>query len=90
MIAPTPGLRGGEGSGCDGIALTHPLQATMGVLSGEGIALNRGPPKGRLPGRVEGIALNPSRGPLGGVEGIALKPPKALQREVDGDARKPP
>ena len=74
----------------EGIALKQPLQATMGALSGEGIALNRGPHKGGLPGREEGIALNPSRGPLGGVEGIALKPPKAPQGVVDGDARKPP
>ena len=74
----------------EGIALKQPLQATMGALSGEGIALNRGPHKGGLPSREEGIALNPSRGPLGGAEGIALKPPKALQRAVDGAARKPP
>ena len=73
----------------EGIALKQPLQATMGS-PGEGIALNRSTPKGGLPGRVEGIALNPSRGPLGGVEGIALKPPKAPQGVVDGDARKPP
>ena len=73
----------------EGIALKQPLQATMGS-PGEGIALNRSTPKGGLPGKVEGIALKPSRGPLGGVDGIALKPPKALQREVDGDARKPP
>ena len=74
MIAPKPVHRRGEGRGCDGIALTHHLQATMGILSGDGIALNRGHQKGGLPGRVDGIAL---------------KPPKALQRKVDRDALTP-
>ena len=55
VIAPKPVHRRGEGRGCDGIALTHHLQATM-ELSGNGITLK--PPKAPQ-GVVDGDARKP-------------------------------
>ena len=91
MIASKSAHRRGEGRGCDGIALTNHLQATLGA-PGNGIALNRGPLRGgtlESSTGVYGIALSPAGDSSSlGANGIALSsqwPPG----QVDGIALKP-